>query len=148
MGIALARTAVKRYPWYSAPWQGVVNTWNLTIGIIGGYARMIGNVFSGKSLGVQLAGPVRIVFDILPQAQKLGASYFLNFLGMLAVYLAVFNIMPIPALDGGKLLFLGIEAVRKKPVSEKMEQNITIAFFVLLLALMLWVTIKDISVLL
>jgi regulator of sigma E protease len=148
MGVALARTAIKKYPWYQAPWQGIVNTWNLTGGIIEGYARMIGNIFAGQPSGVQLAGPVRIVFDILPQAQKLGASYFLNFLGMLAVYLAIFNILPIPALDGGKLLFLGIESIRKKPVSEKTEQNITVAFFLLLVALMVWVTIKDISILL
>jgi len=52
--------------------------------------------------------------------------------------------LPIPALDGGKMLFLIIEAIRKKPVSEKVEQNITVVFFTILITLMIWVTIKDI----
>jgi len=47
--------------------------------------------------------------------------------------------------DGGKLLFLGIEAIRKKPIPFKIEQNINSTFFVLLLILMVWVTVKDVA---
>ena len=75
---------------------------------------------------------------------KLGVNYYLQFIAMISIYLAIFNILPIPALDGGKLLFLAIEKVRRKPVSPKIEQNITGAFFTFLVALMIWVTIKDI----
>jgi len=50
--------------------------------------------------------------------------------------------LPIPALDGGKLLFLTIEAVRRKPVPQKVEQNITAFFFLLLITFMIFVTIK------
>ena len=148
IGVALVRTAIKSYPWYEAPWQGIVNTWNMTTGIVVGYANLIVNLFKHQPLGVQMVGPVRLVFDVLPQAQALGVSYFVNFLAMLSVYLAVFNILPIPALDGGKMLFLGIEAIRKRPVSQKVEQNVTMAFFVLLLILMLVVTINDLSIIL
>ena len=63
---------------------------------------------------------------------------------LISIYIALFNILPIPALDGGKLLFLGIEAVRRKPVSQKIEQNITVVFFMILIALMVLVTIKDV----
>jgi len=66
------------------------------------------------------------------------------FLAMISIWLALFNIFPIPALDGGKLLFLGIEAVRKKPVSQIIEQKITTAFFLALILLMIFVTIKDV----
>jgi len=66
----------------------------------------------------------------------------LNFFGIISIYLAIFNILPIPSVDGGKLLFLGIEAARKKPVSQKIEQNITAAFFILLITLAIFVTIK------
>jgi len=58
---------------------------------------------------------------------------------------AVFNALPVPIADGGRLLFLGIEKIRKKPLNEKIEQRINTAFFVLLLVLMIWVTMKDIK---
>ncbi|MCP6718991.1 MAG: RIP metalloprotease RseP [Patescibacteria group bacterium] len=144
MGVALIRTAIKKYPWYSAPWQGILATLSLTFNIILGYGRAIWNLFNGTPTGVQLTGPIG-VFQMLSQAQELGISYFINFLGMISIYLAVFNILPIPAVDGGRLLFLGIEAVRKKPIPEKVEQNITVAFFMLLLVLMVLVTINDIN---
>jgi len=69
----------------------------------------------------------------------------LQFVAMLAVYLAIFNILPIPALDGGKLLFLAIEKVKGKPINYKIEQRVTTAFFAVLILLMVWVTIQDIS---
>ena len=144
MGVALVRTAIKSYPWWKSPWQGILATINMTGAIIQGYGRAIKNVISGGPSGVQMMGPVG-VFHLFWQVSQLGVNYFLQFLGMIAIYFAIFNILPIPALDGGKLLFLGIEAIRKKPVSEKIEQNVTTAFFALLIALMILVTIKDIS---
>lgn len=144
MGVALIRTAIKKYPWYIAPWQAILATGNLTLSIIQGYVRALVSVSKGASSGIQMVGPVG-VFQMLSQAQQLGINYFLNFLALISIYLAVFNILPIPAVDGGKLLFLGIEAIRKKPVPEKIEQNITAAFFMLLIILMIWVTINDVS---
>ena len=143
MGIALVRTAIKSYPWYLAPWQGIVATVNMTGAILQGYGSAIANIFKGLPTGVQLTGPVG-VFQLLTQASQLGISYFLQFIGMIAIYIAIFNILPIPAVDGGKLLFLGIEIIRRKPISEKIEQNITAVFFVLLLIMMILVTIKDV----
>jgi regulator of sigma E protease len=75
----------------------------------------------------------------------LGVGYFLRFIAIISIFLALFNVLPIPALDGGKLVFLGIEAIRKKPISVKIEQNLTAFFFVLLLLLMAIVTFKDIQ---
>jgi len=82
---------------------------------------------------------------LMAQVARMGINYYLQFIAIISIYLAIFNILPIPALDGGKLLFLGIEAVRKKPIPQKIEQNINSVFFVLLLTLMIWVTIKDIT---
>ncbi|HDY72605.1 MAG TPA: RIP metalloprotease RseP [bacterium] len=144
MGIALVRTAIKKSPLHLALWEGIVATGDLTVGVIRGYLKAINNVITGKPSGVQMTGPVG-VFQMLSQAQELGITYYLNFLAMISIYLAVFNLMPIPAVDGGKLMFLTIEAIRKKPVSEKVEQNITAVFFVLLIILMVFVTINDIN---
>lgn len=144
MGVALVRTVVKSYPWYQALWQAISATANMTLAIIKGYQQVIKNLISGLPWGIELTGPVGI-FNLLSQASQLGLNYFLQFVGIIAIYIALFNILPIPAVDGGKLLFLGIEFIRKKPVSQKVEQNITAFFFSLLLILMVWVTIKDIK---
>jgi len=144
IGVALVRTAIKSYPWYQAPWQGILTTFNMTGAVIQGYGQAIKNLIAGQPTGVELMGPVG-VFHLFTQVSRLGISYFLQFVGMIAIYIAIFNVLPIPAVDGGKLLFLGIEAVRRKPLNEKIEQNVTVVFFALLIMTMIWVTIKDIS---
>lgn len=144
MGVALVKTTIKKYPWPKAIWQGISNTGDLTLTIIQGYFQAIKNIFKGLPSGVQLMGPVGIFHSIF-QASQLGLSYFLNFLALISIYLALFNVFPIPAVDGGRLLFLGIEAIRKKPIDQKIEQEITTFFFTMMIALAIWVTIKDIS---
>ena len=144
MGVALVRTALKSYPWHLAPFEGIKATVNLTGAIIGGYIQAITNVVKGLPSGVQLTGPVGIL-HLFTQASQLGINYFIQFTGLIAIYIALFNVLPIPAVDGGKLLFLAIEAVRKKPISQKTEQSVTTFFFSILILLMIWVTIKDIT---
>ena len=143
-GVSLVRTAIKKYPWYQVPLEGISATGKLTLAILEGYSQAIKNLFQGLQTGVEMTGPVGVV-NLLTEASQLGLTYFLNFLAVISLYLALFNILPIPAADGGKLLFLGIEAVRKKPVSPKIEQEITTAFFMMLIVLMIFVTIKDIT---
>lgn len=144
IGVALARVADIKYPWYSAPIQGVSITAKQTITIPIMLGTFLKNAIQGKETpGAKLVGPIgigRMMTDALDQ----GIVNFLMFLSMLSILLAVFNILPIPALDGGKLLFLAIEKVKGKPVNPKTEQKITLVFFSLLLGLMLFVTVKDI----
>ncbi len=143
LGIALARVATKTYPWWQAPWQGILATVNMTEGVILGYAGAISNIIKGVPSGVELTGPVGII-SMFSQVGRLGANYFLQFVGMVAVYVAIFNILPIPSVDGGKFLFLIIEAIRRKPISQKVEQSVTTVFFSMLVLLMIFVTIKDV----
>ena len=145
MGVGLARTVLIDYPWYVAPIKGIEACWNMTSAIVIGLAQVFGNLIQGKGLppGAQFVGPLGIG-SLMTQAARLGVAYYLQFVAMISIYLAIFNILPIPALDGGKLLFLGIEKIRRKPISQKIEQNITGIFFVLLITLMIWVTIKDV----
>jgi regulator of sigma E protease len=146
MGVALVRTAEKSYPWYLAPIEGVKATLSITGAIVKGLIQVFKNLVIGKGLppGVHLTGPIGIG-SLMTKAAKLGINYYLQFLAIISLYLAIFNILPIPALDGGKLLFLTIEKIQRKPLSQKIEQTITSFFFALLLALLIWVTIKDIS---
>lgn len=145
MGLALARTVIKDYPWHEAIVQGILATGRFTALIINVFGQIIGNLARGEPLppGVGVIGPVGI-FGLMEQRVQLGAVYFLQFIAIITIHLALINLLPIPALDGGKLVFLGIEAIRKKPVSPEIEKKVTMAFFSLLIMLMIWITIKDI----
>jgi len=144
IGIALSRIIVESYSWYQAIPKGILATGNLTFLIIQGWFGAIKNFFLGLPTGVQIMGPVGI-FSLTAQISQLGVNYFLQFIATLSIYIALFNLLPIPAVDGGRLLFLGIEKIFKKPIPQKIEQRIGALCFSLLILLMIWVTIKDIT---
>lgn len=143
MGMGLTRVAIKTYPWYLAPVEGVKATFNLTLGVIQGWYYALYNVSTGKPSGAEMMGPVGI-FHLFTQASQVGTVYFLNFIALISIYIALFNMLPIPSFDGGKLMFLTIEAFRRKPLKQKTEEKITAFFFLSLIALMVVITIKDI----
>jgi regulator of sigma E protease len=93
---------------------------------------------SGKVEG-ELGGPVRIVQETARAAES-GWTELLIFLGILSAYLGAFNLLPFPALDGGRLMFLGIEAATRRRANAKIEARIHAIGFVLLLSLVLYVT--------
>ena len=146
LGIALARAAFVSYPWYEAPVQAAVFTWQFTVQVLRGLGLLVVNLlsFQGVPEGTQFLGVVGI-FGLLQNAFAFGLGSFLSLLALLSVYLAVFNALPIPAVDGGKLLFLAIEAIRKKPVQARIEQRIHTSFFIILIFLLIIVTFQDIS---
>ena len=146
MGVALLRTALESYPWYQAPIKGVIATGNLTLMILDAWRSTIVSLFRGEGVppGVEVRGIVGI-FELFAQAGGMGISYFLQFIAIIAVSLALLNVLPIPALDGGWFLLLIIEKLRGKPIKEKTEQVINSTFFILLILLMVWVTIKDVA---
>jgi len=145
MGIGLLRTAQKSYVWWEAIGNGFEATWRMTIGVFEGWGQIIGRLANHEGLppGAQMVGPVGIMGMMATQAE-MGMSYYLQFVAMISVYLAVFNALPIPALDGGRLMFLLIEAVRRKPVSEKIEQALTMFFFAALMIFAVIVTVQDV----
>lgn len=97
-------------------------------------------MFSGSFKMEYLSGPVGVVQLIGSESSK-GFLNFLQILGLISVDLGVFNLLPIPALDGGKFLFLLIEALRGKPIDEKIEQGLSLIGISLLFSLMIYVTI-------
>ena len=143
LGISLAVTGIVRYPWYEAIGRGVMDTVNIFRYTIIGYATIIKNVFATGKAGVELSGPVGIAV-ITGKAARLGFTYLMQFTALISINLAVLNIIPFPALDGGRLLFVGIEKLKGKPVSRKIESAINAVGFVLLILLMIYVTTKDI----
>ncbi len=145
VGVGLERmaTLIKKYPFYQAPIQGAIYTWQTTANALKGLYQVSANLVSGKGApqGAEFAGPLGITV-FLANAASYGAGFFLYFIGLISVFIAIFNLFPIPALDGGKLIFLLIEKIKGKPVSAKIEQNITVVFFIILIALSIFITIK------
>jgi regulator of sigma E protease len=90
-----------------------------------------------------LAGPVGIA-QATSQYYAMGALSFWSFVAFFNVNVGVLNLLPLPALDGGRLFFIGIEWLRKKPVSVALETKVHQVGMALLLLLILWVTIQDV----
>lgn len=105
--------------------------------------KVLGELFTGKLSFGALSGPVGVVKEIGNQAEN-GVMNVLYFLAYISVNLAVFNLIPFPALDGSKIFINLYEMITKKRVNKKIEEKVTIVGFVILLSLILIVTIKDI----
>ncbi len=100
------------------------------------------NMIRGK-VQADLSGPVGITKQIAKAASR-GMVNFVSMLAMLSVYLGLFNLLPLPALDGGRAVFLGVESVMRKRVDPRIEAAVHTAGFVLLFGVLLVVTFKDI----
>ena len=144
LGVALARTGLIKSPGYLFLWQGLKDTVSM-IGIIGAALFLFFKtlVLEGRVMG-EVAGPIGIA-SLTGEAYQLGLSYLINLVAILSVNLAILNILPFPALDGGRLVFLAAEKIKGSPLSHKLENSVNIAGFILLLALMFFVTWKDIA---
>jgi regulator of sigma E protease len=99
---------------------------------------MLGRMLTGKEKP-DLSGPVGIVRESAKAAQH-GLAPFLGFLGVLSAYLGAFNLLPIPALDGGRLLFLGYEAATRRRANPRIEAQVHAVGLVMMLALLVFVT--------
>ena len=104
-------------------------------------------MISGQVGLAEMSGPVGIVGEI-GRAAKDGILQVLNFAALIAVNLGVMNLLPFPALDGGRILFAAIEGIRRKPINPKIEGYIHAAGLILLFALMIAITFSDIGKLL
>lgn len=145
LGIALVRIALVASPWYLAPVEGIKTTWQITTSVLNGWIMALkaglGLDKLPEGVAMDLMGPLGI-FDLLGEYFAMGINYFLFLISLIAVALALTNLLPIPALDGGKLIFLAMEIARGKPISHKLEQRISSVFFALLILLMVFVTVK------
>jgi len=143
IGISLALTGVVRYPWYESVWRGFVSAGNLFLGTLYGYWYILSSLFTDGRLGADVAGPVGIA-TLTGQAARVGFNYLIQFVAMISINLAVLNILPFPALDGGRAAIILAERIRGRALSERVEEGINAIGFAILIALMVAVTVKDI----
>ncbi|MGO4543913.1 RIP metalloprotease RseP [Paenibacillus sp. 2TAB23] len=112
---------------------------SMTISIFEGFKKLIFGEFKLDDLG----GPVRTA-EVTSQIAQQGIVQLTSWTALLSLYLGIFNLLPIPALDGSRLIFLGIEAIRRRPIDPNRESMVHFVGFALIMLLMLVVTYNDI----
>jgi regulator of sigma E protease len=142
LGIGIVKTALVSYPWYQAIYLGVKDLFLIFGQIFVGFFTILKTALSGGSVGAEIAGPVGIAV-LTNQVTEMGLSYLIQFTAIFSINIGILNALPFPALDGGRILFLAIEKIRKKPISQKVEQIIHTSGFLLLILLMLVITVSD-----
>ena len=106
--------------------------------------RFLGNAFQGNVSSTDAGGPVAIV-AMISEAVRTGGENVLRLLVLISASLGIMNLLPIPAMDGGRLVFMLIEAVRGKPISQEKEGMIHFVGLILLFGLIILLTINDVS---
>ncbi|MEL0037407.1 MAG: RIP metalloprotease RseP, partial [Gammaproteobacteria bacterium] len=130
----------QQYSLFQAVGQGLDKTWEITTLSF----RLIGKLFTGDVSPQNLSGPISIAEGAGTYASY-GFVFFLSFLGMISVNLGIINILPIPVLDGGHLLYYFIEMIRGKPLSESVQEIGLRIGLVMVLSLMVFSIFNDIS---
>ena len=147
LGVLLSDTELVKLPWWQMPFKGaVVGTkeayaWGKEI--VKGLGGMLSGLVSGEGVPEDVSGPVGI-YKVSARVNEMGWLASLQFMAILSMNLAVLNILPIPALDGGRLVFLGLEMVIGKKIKNRIEGWVHGVGMIFLLGLMVLITIRDI----
>ena len=136
--IGIMGKVVLNHHFFAMVGYGFTQTWTMTKALFGALGTMITHGFHLNDLG----GPVAM-FSYTEHAAKQGLISIVSLTAFLSINLAIINLLPIPALDGGKILLNLIEAVRRKPISQKVEETLTLIGFGFLMVLMFLVTWND-----
>jgi len=144
IGIGIVETGIVKYSFFTSIWKGAQTTVDLTGAILGAFYGLLKNIFTGHGVGADVAGPVGIAI-LTGQVARMGFVYILQFAAMLSINLAIINVLPFPALDGGRVLFIIIEKIKGSPVKREIEGMFHYIGFALLMLLVLVVTFKDVA---
>lgn len=143
IGISMDMIGTLKLPIHKALWEGLKLTTDLTIGTAVGFYKLIVGAFTGTSDMSAVTGPIGIV-GVVGDAAKFGFIYLLSFTALISVNLAVINLLPFPALDGGRLLFLLIEKIKGSRIKPEISNVVNMVGFGILMAMMLFITYHDI----
>lgn len=143
VGIALSLVEIASRPFFTAITEGFTLTLTSLKNITVGISSLLYDAIRFKADFSQVAGPVGIV-GLVGEASAFGITSLLMFTAFISLNLAIINLLPFPALDGGRLLFVAIEAVKGSPIKPKYVQILNTTGFALLILLMIAVTYNDI----
>ena len=140
LGIAPAQPVIEPVPFWRAPAVAVKQTGQ----IIRTMVETLGQILGGGRSVKELGGPLKIA-EVSGQAATLGPESFVFFMALISINLGFINLLPIPMLDGGHLLFYGVEAIQRRPVSQRVQEWAYRSGLAVLLAMMMLVTFNDLS---
>jgi len=143
LGISINSYIEKKYPWYTAPYYGLIEASNITFKIASELGKLLFGLITFQKQNVDVAGPIGIA-NLANQAIKFGGNAFLQFLALLSLNLAIINIFPFPALDGGRLVFVLYEGITKRKPNKNFEKYTNLIGFIMLLSLAALITVNDI----
>jgi len=143
IGVGLDQIDTVRYSFFVAIWEGFKHTGLLLWLIFASFFGLIRDLITGVGAGDAVGGPIRIA-QMTGEVARFGFVNLLNFVALLSLNLAVINILPFPALDGGRIFFLLIEKVKGKAINKDTEAIINNIGFFILMGLIALVTFKDI----
>ena len=143
LGIAFVESGLPKKPLLQAFGTGFQDTLSIIGMIVKSFGGLIASVFTGAPALENLVGPVGI-FKVASESARYGLANLVHLIALISLNLAVLNVLPFPALDGGRLLFLLIEKIKGSPLSPKREQIANAIGFSLLIALMVVITVRDV----
>ena len=144
IGIAMQKIGLVSVSWWQAPYYGLIFTYHLIVNTFNSFVGFFGSVWAeGRGALGAVAGPIGI-YSLMNDATRMGIVYLLNFMAIISVNLAIINLLPFPALDGGRLLFVVIEAVIRRPLNPKVASALNMVGFILLILLMIVIAVSDI----
>jgi regulator of sigma E protease len=143
IGIGMDIVGNLKLPVHKAILEGAVLTYDVTIATVKGFYKLIHDGITGKGDLSSVTGPIGIV-GVVGDAAHFGFIYLLSLTALISVNLAVINLIPFPALDGGRLLFLLIEKIKGSRINPKVANTANIIGFSLLMIFMVLITYHDI----
>ena len=120
--------------------EGAKSTWNITVSMF----QTLSQLFTGQLGADSLSGPVGMV-QMVSQTTQYGWWYYVFLTALICINLAIINMLPLPALDGGRIIFVIISMITGRPVSQKVEGTVHFVGIMLLFGLMAYVTFNDIT---
>jgi regulator of sigma E protease len=144
LGVYLADGGFPRQSFFASLGKGAEETWTIARLVFDGFVDLVKRVFTHPGSATEnLAGPVGIVV-VAKETSALGIPYFLQLMALISINLGVLNLLPVPALDGGRILLALIERAKGSPVSRNVQIAINAVGFILLIGLMVLVTVQDV----
>ena len=124
--------------------DGLAHGWGMCVEAGTAVFDVLGRLFTDKTVRDSVTGPVGVIDQTSQMVQVGGVPVFINLVVMISVNLGLMNLLPFPGLDGARFVFHTIEAIRRKPINPKIEAAIHLAGMLILLALMVLMTGRDI----
>ncbi len=143
IGISMDQIGTVQLPPHQALYEGMKLTLHLSKSTAVGLYTLISDGIMGKGSFNSVTGPVGMV-GIVGDAYQFGFVYLLSFAALISINLAIINLIPFPALDGGRLFFLLIEKIKGSPLNPKVSNTANMVGFIVLILLMLIVTYHDV----